>query len=880
MAGATGSIVALWGGTPTGPDAESLTAALGTAAHGVVAVEDVRWEPSQGIGDDVVFGRWLVFLASQTVGAPRDLWRARVRVTPEGRPLSVVEAHNLTETPLGDEHSLVLRGPRAAFSTFAYGQEQSISLLDLSGEPPMPAINETFGERAMRWLSNVEQTGSGAGIGRIDVTLDQPAQAVGLALRADRLDIDLADGTGTRHASIEYSQGELQQPASGLHAEAARHLPKRFILWAVDTVRSLPWVGPAPIAWLEEKVFAAKDALRQLAYQLHGRDATETLADVPRAPARVGAVLPSKLDALDEQHGPVAWPPADIPSIWKTPEPDEGTWKAPRLPWMRRYPISDPSVPPAFLRTFVRPDEDRPYAQVLLVAMDMRQLDLDMEAGTEDPKPLTGAPGPGRIPRDPAVFTRVAAAFNGAFKTEHGTYGMMVHKRVLLPPQPNAASVVVLADSRVGFGTWGNTTEVSGIEGVADGDIVSLRQNLDPLIDRGQLNPVGRALWGYTLPGNGMQTERSALCVTGARALVYAWGDDVSATTLGKALRMAGCVYGMHLDMNPHHTGFIFSAINDLKGHNYHSELLSPLMEISPERYIEYSPKDFFYVMFHDPTPPPLGAVSWRPDGGVQPAPAWIPALWATRPDSSEGTSIELLDVEPGRAEWRIRAGTKEPDPKTGATPQTELSTDDAGRVLLSVGLGLSAERRPRGLATDGRLVLPVNPLQDDVPVGLLVANADGSLSILRQEELTSIAPHVDVAELPLLLDSGKLSPGRSRAGLPVERAALGLTPSARVIVARGKVSSDAPLGEALKLAGCSRAVLLDRGSDAPSFLDRTGTAAPPRAHYEQTTLYALAAPMRPRAFRFDARTPGAGDATRVTAVPPQHARAHDRSMP
>ena len=71
-------------------------------------------------------------------------------------------------------------------------------------------------------------------------------------------------------------------------------------------------------------------------------------------------------------------------------------------------------------------------------------------------------------------------------------------------------------------------------------------------------------------------------------------------------MKMASCVYGMHLDMNPHHTGFLFTNITELKGRNYKSELLSTQMEIDTARYIEYAPKDFFYMTLHDPTPPPI----------------------------------------------------------------------------------------------------------------------------------------------------------------------------------------------------------------------------------------------------------------------------------
>src|SRR5262249_38597117 len=155
----------------------------------------------------------------------------------------------------------------------------------------------------------------------------------------------------------------------------------------------------------------------------HGSDPSDTLAATPVVPP--ARVLDTSQTAIDSGH----WPPADLPTIWKTAEPGEGQWPAPKIPWPRKGATRGGRTPPTFFRTFDPPDAERPYARVLLVAMDMRQLDLDMEAGTEDPKPLTGGHGPGRLPRDPRVYQRVVGAFNGAFKTEHGNYGMMVHKR-------------------------------------------------------------------------------------------------------------------------------------------------------------------------------------------------------------------------------------------------------------------------------------------------------------------------------------------------------------------------------------------------------------------------------------------------------------------
>ena len=269
-------------------DIVDLAGALSEATAGVVEPRDVRWEPSSGVVSDFVSGRWAIFLASDTKGGPRDVWRARVRLTPEGRPIGVADAHDLTGTPLGDDHALVVDGHRAAFATYAFGQEQSVTVLDLAGEG---AQNKTTrsADRAMAWITNAQQTGEGRGVARVDVTLDSPARAVGLALTPDALAVDLADETEARRhrATLDLAKDEID--GEGMHVEQGRHLPKRFVFWAVDTVRAVPWIGPAPIAWLEDKVFALRDDARQLAFKIRGANDADTLARRPspgRAPRK------------------------------------------------------------------------------------------------------------------------------------------------------------------------------------------------------------------------------------------------------------------------------------------------------------------------------------------------------------------------------------------------------------------------------------------------------------------------------------------------------------------------------------------------------------------------------------------------------------------
>ncbi|MBX3225674.1 MAG: hypothetical protein KIT84_31150 [Labilithrix sp.] len=853
--GVVAVLVSLYDGSAADP--KSLAALLAANAGGItVNADDLRWQPSEGALGDLFLGRWVLFLGSAERAGPRDVYRARVRVSPEGKVVGVGAIYNLTSTTIGDDHALVVSGSRAAYATWAYGKEQSVTMLDLAGEGVQSSATK-LSDRAMGWVTNVQQTGSGAGIGRIDVTFEQPAERVGLAIDDRALAIELADDARSpavsRRARLDLATGELVD-VPGLRAEAGKHLPKALVHWAVDTVRAVPWIGPAPIAWLEEKTFALRDEAKQALFKM--KSDGDALAMEPEVP-QPAAILDTSEASLDLGH----WPPPAIKSMWKTPEPGEGEWRPPKQPWVKRMPAhgAKEEPPSPFYETFVRPDEDRPYAKVVLVAMDMRQLDLGMEAGSEDPKPLTGPPGTGRVPRDPNLVPRIAACFNGGFKTEHGNYGMMLNKRVLLPPQPGAASVILTKDGRVGMGSWGSKPEVGHIHDVEKDEIVSFRQNLDPLVDNDKVNPQNRGQWGFVLPGTSMQTERTGLCVTNAGHMIYAWGDDTSATSLGKAMKAAGCVYGMHLDMNPHHTGFIYTNINAFKGRDYKSELLNSKMGIDTDRYLLYAPKDFFFMSLHDPRPPALEGVTWEADPGAQPAPAYMPGLWR-----GLAGSTQLLAIEPGRASFRVRAGTKEPlgssdsdsptatpaskkrrrdddpaAPAAKASPPrgTQLSDDDAHRVLFALTLGIS--KTGGGLGADGQVLAKTK----GEGTAMLSVSEDGALAIAPAKDF-QLGVKGDAVELPLVLDDGKPT-GREAA------VALGVTAAGRVYVAR-----NGDVAAALASAGCTRAVALDRGAGDRGSIFRAGTPTPPRSHYDDTTLYAMGKPLLPRGFRFEPTNP------------------------
>ena len=794
-----------------------LAALLGAAAEGVVRPDDVAWEPAGSAVGEALFGRGVVFLAASAPGAPRDVYRARVRLTLEGRPISVGSVRNLSSTPLGDEGSLVASGALFAYATASEGKVDAASVLDVRGRPP--AADASWLDGAMAAVTAWQETGNAAGLTRADVALDRPASqvalrwtdgALALALDASRLTLDPASGQ---------LSGDVD--ATGARVVPIPTLRKRPILWAVDTVRAE--IGPDAIAWLEAEVFDLRDRARRALFAASGPPPAEVAhAAEPAAPV---------LDASKAGEDGGFWPPAPIASIFRDAERGEGRWEPVTLPFLRKLARAPgtPEPPPYFYQTTVRPDAQRPYAKVLVVAIDVRQLELDMEGGVEDPKSLTGARGAGKIPRDPRVLGRVVGAFNGAFKTTHGEYGMMVHRRVLLPPKPDAATVVVTRDARVGLGTW------RGPPTLPD-DVVSFRQNLEPLVEDGKLSPSGRTQWGWQLAGTSMLTERSGICVTEPGHLYYVWGDEVSAPTLGKAMLQVGCTYGMHLDMNPHHTGFVFASVRDLRAKDYDAKLLTPQMEIQPDRYLEYSPKDFFYLMLREPRP--AGELGWAPDVGVQPAPAWLPGFYraVATPEAGDAAQVELLSVEPGRVGWSVRAATRDARDGSG-----ELSGDDAHRVVAAFGLGAASEARPTGLVVAGRALVASRG------EAWLVAAPGRDLAI------TAAGPapvEGDAIELPLIVDDAHALPPPRDHGLR-RRAALGVTAEGRAIVASATAHGDEPLAAALVAAGCLRAVALDRGGHAAAFVHRAGTPTPPLGRYDQAALYALGRPMTPRAFRW-----------------------------
>jgi hypothetical protein len=820
---------------------------LGKSVEGVVEPDSIIWEESPGFFAETFFGRRVLFLAAPKASAPKDVYRARVRLARDGSPIDVADLRNLTATPHGDDVALEAAGTRAVFATVAFGRIQAVSVLETAGIRDRDRPSGSL-DRFLLVLSSLQETGVARGIGRTDIVLDVPARNAELRLELERLTINFSEAG--RGLVFDLEQRALRG-ADGGEPYAARAVPqahgsKPLILWAVDTVRAE--VGPEPIAWLERVAFGARDSVKRTTYSIFtSREGRALREDASKARARVldSAELPATADT---------WPPPPIPSLWKETKPSEGKWEPVTYGFLKPMRGIVPAAggpAPYFYRTFIRPDPERPYSKVMLIAFDMRQLELGMQAGYEDPKPTTGPPGEGRLPRDPAIYERVVATFNGAFKTTHGEYGMMVDRRVLLPPKKGGASVIVNERREVGLGSWPQSDDIPA-------DLLSYRQNLDPLVEDGIANPTGRQLWGWQLEGTSVLTQRTALCVTPAGHLYYAFAPEIDGKTLGKAMAQAGCSYAIHLDMNPAHCGFVFSDVRNPRTNDMTLKLAHDDMRISPDKYARWSAKDFFYVMVRDATPRDGSKVHWVPDAGKQPSPAWIPGIFSGKVTLGS-VEVELVSLEPGRVDFRVRAGEMEFGGARKHTHGRGFEDGDASRVIGAIGLGHTTDATRYGLTFGTEALAPLKSQYATVVL------EDGQVPrVLPAGSAPPLRAGVQALQLPLLAEGGRpLDRARDRGDQRV-RSAFCVAPSGRVIFAQFRHDSSDGLVAALLSTGCETVFELDRGSHHPGFFHRAGTPTPPFDAYQGSALYVLARPMIPHAFRWKAQ--GSVPSTKVTS--------------
>ncbi len=198
---------------------------------------------------------------------------------------------------------------------------------------------------------------------------------------------------------------------------------------------------------------------------------------------------------------------------------------------------------PAIYETMLRPDAIHTSYVVGVAWMDTDLLKATLYSGSAIPG---GGPYTHSAPISPIDATTLVAAFNAGFLMSDANGGYYTDRKTVVPLRTGAASFVVHNNGSATVGQWGRDVTMGP-------DVVSVRQNLDLLVDDGQVVPAASSpdarQWGATLGGN-LYVWRSGLGVTANGALVYVGGPGLDILDLANILARAGAVRAMELDIN------------------------------------------------------------------------------------------------------------------------------------------------------------------------------------------------------------------------------------------------------------------------------------------------------------------------------------------
>ena len=264
-----------------------------------------------------------------------------------------------------------------------------------------------------------------------------------------------------------------------------------------------------------------------------------------------------------------------------TPLAGEGIW--------HNIPLSALPDKEVMAYTFVRPDPSRTFAITSIVKIDTSTLALGSVAGKVEPGGPVGKYGSGKVPIDLVNTGSLIAAFDGGFQYKDGAYGMIVGDTTYLPLKDNMGTIVGYKDGTVKILNY-NTGENLG------NNISFIRQNGPMLIKDGSVmvtDPDSIKVWGRVI-GTDTFTWRSGIGITSDGDILFAAGNNLNPLTLAEALRMAGAINAIQLDINPYWVRF--NIFNSKGSGQYDSYPLNQEMQDGSKEYLNGYQKDFFYV--------------------------------------------------------------------------------------------------------------------------------------------------------------------------------------------------------------------------------------------------------------------------------------------
>jgi hypothetical protein len=364
-------------------------------------------------------------------------------------------------------------------------------------------------------------------------------------------------------------------------------------LWVA--VHRVVWLGPLLANGLRRVVGAQAVAkLEELAYGLQDRwNRAWRSGDKPTAYWQVPErVTEPPAPVLANAAGCVVagFQPADVGPVHQSwSAPGDGAW----------LPIVDAQHPedrPRMFKTLLHPDERRSWSAVSVVAVDLRQVDLHLMAGWDEPKSGTreahGYERKAIIPIEDQ--SELLGAFNGGFRAEHGHYGMKIDGVLLVQPRRLACVLAAYPGGRVAIGDW---------DKLADGaaDASWWRQTPACMLEQGVLHPGLRGerstFWGATLDGETI-IRRSAVGLSADGTVLYVGiGDSTSAKAIAVAMQHAGAVDVAQLDVNWAYPRFVLYRPRETGSRELVATALCPGFDLGEDEYVrQRADRDFFYL--------------------------------------------------------------------------------------------------------------------------------------------------------------------------------------------------------------------------------------------------------------------------------------------
>ena len=364
-------------------------------------------------------------------------------------------------------------------------------------------------------------------------------------------------------------------------------------LWVA--IHRVIWLGP----WLADtgRSILGNDAIAKLedwAYSVQDKFNTTTRGDEkPKARWTV----PPRASGKPVEVGPDApkpkYPTFDVrdvgPMLASFSAPGDGQW----------VPIVDPhhpDEPPPMQKTLVHPDGKRGWANVAVLAIDVRQTRLHLVAGTMEPmtklKEAKEHKRKGLISTDDLPST--LAVFNGAFKTTHGNYGMKAEGVLWVEPHGHACTIAMYPDDKLVIRSW---EEVASTES----DMTWFRQTPMCMYENGEMHKgltvEANTHWGATLDKDTV-IRRSAVGLSEDGLVLFVGiSDATTATAIAKAMHFVGAHNVAQLDVN---WSFPKSFTVEPKSPGSSDLEVKPVVdgfEFSPDDYIKKeATRDFFYV--------------------------------------------------------------------------------------------------------------------------------------------------------------------------------------------------------------------------------------------------------------------------------------------